>query len=218
METIALARKAADIGMDTVMIVAPYYTRPAQQELYAHYAEIAEAVPATNIMVYNIPIFTGVNVDPATLGRLARYPNIVAVKEEAELNPKQITGFLNATPETFIIYNGDDTMILEAYAQGGDARIGGVISGSSHVAGRFNRKMIETFLAGNITEAAAMQRKLQPLLKTMVQNGRSNSAPLWKDALKLLGVDAGIPRRPLTPATPEEIIEIRKALVNFGVL
>jgi 4-hydroxy-tetrahydrodipicolinate synthase len=218
METIALAKKAQEIGIDTVMVVAPYYTKPAQQELYAHYAEIAEAVPSLNIMVYNIPIFTGVNVDPATLGALAKFANIVAVKEEAELNPKQITGFLNATPESFIIYNGDDTMILEAYAQGGDKRIGGVISGASHAVGPYIRKMIETFLAGNIAEAAGMQRKLYPVLKIMGQNGRTNPAPLWKDAMKLLGVNAGLPRRPLTPGTPAEVAEIRKALVTFGLL
>lgn len=218
METIALAKKALEMGFETAMVVAPYYTKPAQQELYAHYAEIAQAVPALDIMVYNIPIFTGVNVDPATLGALAKFPNIVAVKEEAELNPKQITGFLNATPENFIIYNGDDTMILEAYAQGGDARVGGVISGASHAAGQYIRTMIETFLAGKIAEAAAMQRKLYPLLKIMGQNGRINPAPLWKDAMKLLGVNAGIPRRPLTPGTPEEIAEVRKAMVNFGLL
>jgi 4-hydroxy-tetrahydrodipicolinate synthase len=218
MQTIALAREAGALGIDTVMIVAPYYTKPAQQELYAHYAEIAEAVPAINIMVYNIPIFTGVNVDPATLGRLARFPNIVAVKEEAELNPKQITQFLNATPESFIIYNGDDTMILEAYAQGGEARIGGVISGASHACGLYIRKMIDTFLAGGIAEAAGMQRKLYPVLKIMGQNGRTNPAPLWKDAMRLLGVNAGIPRRPLTPGTPEEVAKIREALVTFGLL
>ena len=218
METIALAKKALEMGFETAMIVAPYYTKPAQQELYAHYAEIAQAVPALDILVYNIPIFTGVNINPATLGALAKFPNVVGVKEEAELNPKQITGFLNATPESFIIYNGDDTMILEAYAQGGDARIGGVISGASHAVGPFIRKMIETFLAGRIAEAAAMQRKLYPLLKIMGQNGRTNPAPLWKDAMKLLGVNAGIPRRPLTPGTPAEIAEVRKAMVAFGLL
>jgi dihydrodipicolinate synthase/N-acetylneuraminate lyase len=117
-----------------------------------------------------VPIFTGVNLDPATLGRLSRVHNIVAIKEEAELNPKQITAFLNATPEDFIIYNGDDTMILEAYAQGSSARIGGVVSGAAQLVGPHIRKMIDTFLAGNIAEAAGMQRKLYPLLKVMAQN------------------------------------------------
>ena len=109
-------------------------------------------------------------------------------------------------------------MIVEAYAQGGSARIGGVVSGAAHVVGPHIRKMIDTFLAGNIAEAAGMQRKLYPLLKVMGQNGRTNPVCLWKEVLRLWGVDAGIPRRPLTPGTPEEIAEIRKAMVAFGVL
>jgi 4-hydroxy-tetrahydrodipicolinate synthase len=171
-----------------------------------------------NIMLYNIPIFTGVNLDPATVGRLAELPNIVAIKEEAELNPKQITAFLNATPEHFIVYNGDDTMILEAYAQGGAARIGGVVSGASHVVGPYIRTMIETFLSGRVAEAAQQQRRLYPLLKIMGQNGRTNPVSLWKEALRLWGVDAGIPRLPLSRGTPDEIANVRRALTTFGVL
>lgn len=218
LETVNLARQAERLGFETVMVVAPYYTKPAQQELEAHYREIAAAVPALAIMLYNIPIFTGVNLDPATVGRLAEIDNIVAIKEEAELNPKQITAYLNATPEDFIIYNGDDTMILEAYAQGGRKRIGGVVSGASHVVGHAIRAMIDTFLAGDVDAAAAMQRKLYPVLKIMGQNGRTNPVCLWKDALRLTGVDAGLPRRPLTPGTPAEVAAVREALASFGAL
>ncbi|HWP68965.1 MAG TPA: 4-hydroxy-tetrahydrodipicolinate synthase, partial [Rectinemataceae bacterium] len=160
-ETIQLAKKAESLGFETVMIVAPYYAKPNQEELYRHFMRVAEAV-SLNILLYNIPIFVGVNIDPATVGRLAKQPNIVGIKEEAELNPKQITAFLNATPEDFIIYNGDDTMILEAYAQGGEKRIGGVISGASHVIGEQIRAMIDNFLAGKIQEAAGQQRKIYP--------------------------------------------------------
>jgi 4-hydroxy-tetrahydrodipicolinate synthase len=164
-----------------------------------------------------VPIFTGVNLDPATVGRLSRVHNIVAIKEAAELNPKQITAFLNATPEDFIIYNGDDTMILEAYAQGSSARIGGVVSGAAQLVGPHIRKMIDTFLAGNIAEACRHAAQTLPAL-VMGQNGRTNPVCLWKEVLRLWGVDAGIPRRPLTPGTPEEIAEIRKAMVAFRVL
>ena len=196
----------------------PYYTKPSQVEIYGHFAAVAEAVPAVDFMLYNIPIFTGVNVDPATVGKLAEYKNIVAIKEEAELNPKQMTAFINATPEEFIIYNGDDTMVLEAFTQGGDKRVGGVVSGASHVVGDYIRTMIDTFLAGKVEEAADMQAKLYPLLKVMGLNGRTNPVSLWKEAIRLTGGDAGIPRLPLTPGTPEEIEAVRKALVAFGAL
>ena len=217
-ETIGLGKKAISLGFETVMIVSPYYTKPSQQELYAHFMKVAEALPSLNIMLYNIPIFTGVNLDPEMVGKLAQIENIVAIKEEAELNPKQITGFLNATPEDFIIYNGDDTMILEAYAQGGPERIGGVISGASHVIGPMVREMIETFLAGKVSEAAYMQRKIYPLLKIMGQNGRTNPVCLWKEAMKLHGIDAGIPRLPLSKGTAEEVENVKKVMKSMDLI
>ncbi len=216
-ETVALAKKAEAIGFETAMCVAPYYAKPNQEELYRHYMRLSESV-SINIMLYNIPIFVGVNIDPATVARLARQENIVAIKEEAELNPKQITAFLNATPEDFIIYNGDDTMILEAYAQGGDARIGGVISGASHVVGDRIRKMIEDFLAGKIQEAAIQQRKLYPLLKIMGQNNRTNPVALWKEAMRLYGLDAGVPRAPLSRGSNDEIENVRKVMQSLGLI
>lgn len=217
LETVKLARKAEELGYEVVMIVSPYYTKPNQQELYAHFAKVAESV-SLNIMLYNIPIFTGVNVDPPTVARLAEIPNVVAIKEEAELNPKQITGFLNATPEDFIIYCGDDTMILEAYAQGGPERIGGVISGASHVIGHLIREMIDTFLAGKIAEAARMQRRIYPLLRIMGQNSRTNPVCLWKEAIKLYGIDAGLPRLPLSRGTKEEVENVRKVMKSLNLI
>jgi 4-hydroxy-tetrahydrodipicolinate synthase len=216
-ETMRLAKKAEELGFEVAMIVAPYYTKPNQEELYAHYMKVAESV-RLKIMLYNIPIFTGVNIDPATVARLAKVPNIVAIKEEAELNPKQITAYLNATPEDFIIYNGDDTMILEAFAQGGPERIGGVISGASHVIGHLIREMIDTFLAGKVVEASKMQRKIYPLLKIMGQNGRTNPVCLWKEAIKLYGFDAGLPRLPLSRGSKEEIENVKKVMQSLKLI
>jgi 4-hydroxy-tetrahydrodipicolinate synthase len=216
-ETIKLARKAEALGYDTVMIVAPYYAKPNQEELYRHFMRVAESV-SMNIILYNIPIFTGVNIDPETVGRLSKQENIVAIKEEAELNPKQITAFLNTTPEDFIIYNGDDTMILESFAQGGPARIGGVISGQSHIIGDLIRRMIDTFLAGKIQEAANQQRRIYPMLKVMGQNNRSNPVALLKEAMRLYGIDAGYPRSPLSAGTKDEIEKVRIVMQNLGLI
>ncbi len=216
MESIELAREAEKLGYETVMVVAPYYTKPTQREIYSHFKKVAESVQI-NIILYNIPIFTGVNVDPETLRKLAEIENIVAIKEESELNPKQMTAFLNATPEDFIIYNGDDTMILECFAQGGPERIGGVVSGASHLIASDIREMINEFIAGNIQKAAHMQRRIYPVLKVMGQNGRTNPVSLWKEALRLCGIDAGYPREPLLPGTKEEIANIRKALIDLDL-
>lgn len=216
-ETIQLAKRAEQIGFSTVMVVAPYYAKPNQRELYDHYRAVAESV-GLEIMLYNIPIFTGVNLEPDTVGRLAEIGNIVAIKEEAELNPKQMTAFMNVTPDDFIIYNGDDTMILEAYAQGGPERIGGVISGASHLVGNQIRKMIETFLGGKVAEAARTQQALLPLFRVMGQNSRVNPVALWKSALRLAGLDAGIPRKPLSVATDNELAEIRRVLKSLSLI
>ena len=216
-ETIELAKKAEELGFDAVMVVSPYYTKPTQSQLYIHFKKVAESVNI-NIMVYNIPIFTGVNVNPETLSKLAEIENVVAIKEEAELNPKQMTEFINSTPDDFIIYCGDDSMVLEAYAQGGTKRIGGIISGASHIIGIQLRKMIEMFNEGNVQEAAEMQQKFLPLFRIMGQNGRFNPCALIKEAMKMVGYNAGIPRLPLTPGTKEEIAEVRRVMKELEVI
>jgi 4-hydroxy-tetrahydrodipicolinate synthase len=216
-ETIALSKKAEELGYKLIMVVAPYYTKPNQEQLYNHYKKVAEAINV-DLLVYNIPIFTGVNVNPETLAELAKIPNIVGVKEEAELNAKQITAFLNATPEDFIIYNGDDTMVIEAYAQGGARRIGGVISGASHIIGHQVREMIDAFLAGKVQEVADRQRQLMKFYRIMGQSGRFNPVCLIKDAMRMVGYNAGYPRLPLTPGTPEEIANVKAVMQELKVL
>jgi 4-hydroxy-tetrahydrodipicolinate synthase len=216
-ETMALAKKAQELGFAIMMVVSPYYTKPTQKELYNHFKKVAESVNI-QMMLYNIPIFTGVNINPETVAKLSEIENIVAVKEEAELNPKQMTEFINITPDDFIIYCGDDPMILEAFAQGGTERIGGIVSGGSHIIGVQLRKMIEMFNQGNIQEAAKMQQKYLPLFRIMGQNGRTNPVSLIKEAMKMVGYNAGIPRLPLTPGTEEEITEVRKVMEKLKII
>lgn len=215
-ETIALGEQARELGYETAMVVCPYYTKPTQNQLADHFSAVAAELPEMNIMLYNIPIFTGVNLEAETVSALAAIDNVVAIKDEAELNPKQITRFLNATSEDFIIYNGDDTMILESYAQGGTNRIGGVISGASHLLGRFIRDMIASFTTGDLAKAVAMQRSLYPVLRVMGVGGRLNPAPLWKDAVRLAGGDAGSARSPLSCGDAADIAEVRAVLERFA--
>ena len=216
-ETIALSKKAEELGYKLVMIVTPYYTKPSQMEIYNHFRNVAETI-RINMIMYNIPIFTGVNINPETAADLSKIENIVGIKEEAELNPKQITEFINLTPEDFIIYCGDDTMILEAFAQGGGKRIGGVVSGGSHLIGEQLRHMIEMFLEGKVDQAAKMQQSFLPLFRALSPNDRTNPICLLKDAMKMIGYNAGIPRLPLCPGTKEEIAEIRRIMSKLKIL
>jgi len=216
-ETISLSKKTEELGYDMVMVVSPYYTRPSQKELYNHFKEVAGAI-GINMILYNLPIFAGVNLDPQTVAELAKIDNIVGIKEEAEINPKQMTAFLNVTPESFIVYSGDDTMVLEAYAQGGEKRIGGIVSGGSHLIGDQLRDMIDKFLSGKVQEAAKMQQRFLPLFRSLSPGDRSNPACLLKDAMRLVGYNAGWPRLPLLPGTEEEIAGVRKRMEELNIL
>ena len=216
-ETIELSKKAEELGYDLVMVVSPYYTRPSQKELYNHFKKIAEEIEI-DLILYNIPLFTGVNINPETVAELAKIPNIVGIKEEAEINPKQITEFINRTPEDFIIYCGDDAMILEAFAEGGEKRMGGIVSGGSHLIGDRLRYMIEIFLEGKIEEASRMQQKFLPLFRAFSPGDRSNPACLLKDAMRMIGYNAGIPRLPLMPGTKEEIAEVEKIMRKLNII
>ncbi|MHC4573749.1 MAG: 4-hydroxy-tetrahydrodipicolinate synthase [Planctomycetota bacterium] len=216
-ETTTLSKKAEGLGYDLVMVLSPYYTKPSQNELYNHFKTVAASIEIDMIM-YNIPIFAGVNITPETVAELARIDNIVGIKEEAELNPKQMTEYMNRTPEDFIIYCGDDVMILEAFAQGGEKRIGGVVSGGAHLIGDRLRHMIETFLKGNVEEAASMQQAFLPLFRSLSPSGRTNPVCLLKDAMKIIGYNAGIPRLPLTPGTEQEIAAVKEVMTRLNII
>ena len=215
-EAIALSKKAEDLGYDLVMVLSPYYTKPSQEEIYEHFKRIAEEI-SINMIMYNIPIFAGVNIDPETVANLAKIENIVGIKEEAELNPKQTTAFINATPEDFVIYCGDDAMILETFVQGGEKRIGGVVSGGSHLIGDRLRHMIEIFLQGKVEQAARMQQTFLPLFRALSPKDRTNPVCLLKDTMRMSGYKAGIPRRPLSPGTKEEVAEVRRIMTELGI-
>ncbi|MFR8222037.1 MAG: dihydrodipicolinate synthase family protein [Blautia faecis] len=119
-ETIALTKEAEKLGIETCLIVCPFYNKPTQEGIYQHFKSIAENTTC-NILLYNIPIFVGVNIEAETVSRLAEIPNIVGIKDEAGINPTQVTDFFLATekidPE-FAIYNGDDVMLLPTIVQG----------------------------------------------------------------------------------------------------
>ncbi len=215
-ETIKLTKAAEEIGYETVMVVAPYYTRPSQAEIKNHYQLVARAVKV-DILIYNIPIFTGVNTSPEIVAELAKEPNIVGLKEEAELNAKQMTEFINVTPDDFIIYNGDDTMVLESFVQGYE-RIGGVISGGAHLVGDQIREMIDCLHEGKVQEASVIQRRLLPLYRIMGQGGRTNPVCLIKDAMRMVGYPAGYPRLPMLPGTEEEVKNVRELMIKVGAL
>jgi 4-hydroxy-tetrahydrodipicolinate synthase len=213
-DAILLAKKAEELEFDAIMVVGPYYCRTTQEGIYQHFASVAKATTLP-VMLYNIPIFTGTNVEKETVARLAKdFSNVVGIKDEAGINPTQMTEFARVTPEGFTIYNGDDIMVLCGMIQGA----AGVVSGASHVVGHKIREMIESFLAGDLLGARKIHMELDPFFKAFGSNDRINGIPLWKAALNLCGLKVGPPRLPLVRATDEEIEIMRSHLVRMGIL
>jgi 4-hydroxy-tetrahydrodipicolinate synthase len=213
-EAVALTQEATRLGYDCVMVVSPYYQKVTQEGLYRHFKAIAEAT-SLPVMLYNIPLFAGVNIEVDTFARLVRISNIKAIKEEAGINPTQMTDFALAAPSDFSLYCGDDTMVLQTFPQGAV----GVVSGGSHVVGDLMGSMIVEQIKGNVTKASELYFKMMPFFRALNQNGRVNPIPLLKDAIRLhTGLDVGKPRMPSIGATPQEEAKLRDVLRALGKL
>jgi 4-hydroxy-tetrahydrodipicolinate synthase len=203
--TIELTKKAAQLGVDGIMIVAPYYNKPNQEGLYQHFKAVAESTDLP-IMVYNIPSRSVVNILPETIIRLSEIPNIVCVKE-ASGDLSAMTKIIANTSEDFHLYSGDDSMALPILSIGGV----GVVSVASHIIGNEMQKMVRTFLEGNHTEAAKLHQKLLPVMQGLFN--APSPGPV-KTALQLMGLDVGSVRLPLVPLNERERAEIYELIKN----
>ncbi len=207
--SIHLSKQAEKAGADGLLLVNPYYNRPSQDGLYAHFRKVAEST-SLPVILYNIPGRTGVNCLPETVARLAEVPTIVAIKE-ATGSLDQASDVRKRTPPEFLIYSGDDSLTLPMLAVGGT----GVISVASHLVGNEIGQMIRAFLAGDVRTALQIHMKLWPLFKVLFIT--TNPVPL-KAALRLAGFDVGTPRLPLVEATPKEQEQIRPVLQELSLL
>ena len=178
-ESIELTRLAEDVGVDGVMLVAPYYNKPCQEGLFQHFQTIAAAT-SLPVMLYNVPGRTLVNIAVDTVVRLAAIPNIVAIKE-ASGNLEAMAEIIEQTPAGFSLYSGDDGLTIPVLAIGGV----GVVSVSSHIIGNEMQTMIQDFKMGNVKEAASEHRTLLPMMKALF--AAPNPSPL-KAALNLKGI------------------------------
>lgn len=206
--SIHLSREAERAGCDGLLLVNPYYNRPSQEGLYAHFRAIAEATPLP-CMLYNIPGRTGVNCLPETLARLSEVPTIVAVKE-ASGSLDQVSEIRRRTKEDFLIYSGDDSLTLPILAVGGT----GIVSVASHLVGREIQQMVRAYEQGEVRQALRLHLRLLPLFKVLFIT--TNPVPL-KAALNMSGIDVGKPRLPLVEATAKEKEQIRSVLNELAL-
>ncbi len=192
-EAVEATAEAAALGADGALVVVPYYNRPPQEGLEAHFRAVAEAAPGLPLMLYNIPGRTGCSLAPETTARLLDLPNVVAYKAASGTTEEVSRLRLLCGGERLAIYSGDDALTLPMLAVGAV----GVVSVASHVAGPQIRELIQAFLAGDHTLALARHEALLPLLQALFCT--SNPIPV-KAALELRGWPVGAPRLPLVAA------------------
>jgi 4-hydroxy-tetrahydrodipicolinate synthase len=208
-ETLELTQAAEDAGADGLLVVTPYYNKPPQRGLIAHFERVADATDLP-IIVYNIPGRTATRIEHDTLLRLAERPNIVAVKDSTG-DFQGVSRLMAEAPPDFEVYSGDD------WATFGYVCLGavGIVSVASHLVGPQIRQMIELIQTGDVPAARKIHEALSPLFNALFIT--SNPIPV-KAALEMLGLPAGVPRLPLVPATSEERDRVRRALEDAGLL
>lgn len=216
-ETIALTKEAEKLGIELCLVVCPFYNKPTQEGLYLHYKALAEST-SCKIMLYNIPIFVGVNLEPETVGRLAAIENIVAVKDEAGVNPTQVTDFIlaaRAVDPDFAVYNGDDVMLLPTIIQGAQ----GIVSGGCHIFGHEVRAIFDAFEKGDNEKAKTLFVDLYRFCKSTGQNGRILPNSILRPAIEAVtGIKLGNARLPLAPPTDAEMAVTLGILKELGKL
>ena len=205
-ETIEMTKAAEILGADGIMLVTPYYNKPDQKGMYAHFSAIAD-VTKLPILLYNIPSRSVVNLLPETVIALSKIQNIKAIKE-ASGSLEQMAEIIEGTATDFDVYSGDDGLTLPLLAIGGK----GIISVSSHIVGNEMQEMIKLFQKGNTKEAATIHRSLLPVFRAIFSS--PNPVPV-KYALEKAGVSTGGVRLPLVALDVSEAAVIDIALENF---
>src|SRR5712671_2866660 len=208
---IEYSKRARDMGADALLQVAPWYNKPTQDGLYAHFRAIAEAVPEMPIMLYNVPGRTSSNIAAQTTLGLARdCENIVAVKE-ASGNLSQIMEILRERPADFRVLSGDDAVTLPLIALGAD----GIVSVASNEIPDLMSRMTELALAGNWTEARALHYRILPLME--INFIESSPGPV-KAAMAMMGLVEENFRLPLVPIQEQSRARIREVITELGLL
>lgn len=209
LEAIEWTSAAKDIGADACLLVTPYYNKPTQEGLFLHHEHIAKAVAIPQIL-YNVPGRTGIDMKTDTVLRLAQVPNIIGIKE-ATGDIARAQDLIAQAPKEFAVISGDDATAVELILAGGK----GDISVTANVVPRAIAQMCELALAGNASEARALNEQLMPLHQAMFVE--SNPIPV-KWAVAQMGlIQTGI-RLPLTPLSAQYHPQVQSALHAAGLL
>jgi len=204
--SVNLAQQAAKAGAHGLLVVTPYYSRPPQAGVLAHFRTVADATELP-VLLYDIPHRTGTAIAPETLIELARHDRIVGVKDAKG----DLVASARVIAETGLaFYAGDDAATLPLLSVGGV----GVVGTSTHFSGRGTKALIEAFLGGDVGEALRLHRALLPIYTGIF---RTQGTILVKAGLRLRGLDVGPVRLPLVDATDHELSHLREDLAAAGV-
>lgn len=204
-EVIEKIERYATLGADAILSVTPYYNKPTQEGLFQHYRAIAES-SALPIILYNVPGRTGCNLEPALVARLAEFETIIGIKE-ASGNISQIGEIASLVDDSFLIFAGDDSVVLPVAALGGV----GVISVASNLLPRDVSRLTHASVDGRLEEARALYRQLTPIFKAMFIE--SNPGPV-KAALAMIGLIEEVYRLPMVPLSPANRAALEKVIMS----
>ncbi len=209
-EAVEKARAVAQRkGVDAILTASPYYNKPTQEGQYQHFKAIAEAVDKP-LMLYSVAGRTAANIEPATLGRLAKIPNIIAVKE-ASGNISQIAEVFNHVPESFLVFSGDDAITLPVISLGGV----GIVSVASNEIPKEMSDMTAAALKNDWTQARKILRQYLPLMQANFIE--SNPMPV-KAVLAMMGKLEEVYRLPMVPMKADTRAKLQQIATEVGVL
>jgi len=207
-EAVVLTRYAKKAGADAALVITPYYNKPTQKGLVAHFRAIAEEVDIP-IILYNVPGRTGVNMTADTVARLSEVKNIAGVKE-ASGNLVQVSEILRATPRTFCVLSGDDALYFPMLALGAK----GVISVVSNVAPREMADLYDAFVSGRVATAREIHYRLWPLMQALFIE--TNPIPV-KTAVAMMGMIKEEFRLPLCTMSDDNRKALAKVLSGLKI-
>ncbi len=209
-EVVRLTELAEREGVQGVSVITPYFVKPSQAELVAHFRAVAECSPLPVILYNNPATCGGVNIDPDTVARLAELPNVVGLKDSSG-DLQNTIETLKRVPPTFGVLVGRDTLILAGLLFGAS----GAIPATCNLAPALCVGIRRAFLAGDMAEARRLQDRLSPV-RLALTLGTGNGAV--KEGLALMGRDCGPNRRPVGPLTPEKREQLRQVLAEAGLV
>ncbi|MFD0771109.1 4-hydroxy-tetrahydrodipicolinate synthase [Bacillus sp. CGMCC 1.60114] len=204
--SVELTQKAEEVGVDAIMLVAPYYNKPSQEGMYQHFKTIAESTKLP-VMLYNVPGRSIVQISVDTVVRLSKIPNIIAIKD-AGGDVLTMTEIIEKTDDNFAVYSGDDGLTLPAMAIGAK----GIVSVASHIIGNEMQDMITAFQTGDMKTAQTLHRLLVRVTNALFM---APSPTPVKTALQIIGLDVGSVRLPLIPLTEAERTQLLEVIQSI---